>query len=162
MRAALDYPTVFHDNDFRIVKGTHMAFNFEKFTDTKASFAAKVTVRRTGQLGLNAGALNSFRIKDYTYAVLYFDPDERVVGIEMTNENGLGAIEIKKSETNTFIRARNFCDRYGIDYSDSKSYRLLRDNETGFLFFHLEDAEPKAEQGEAAAAAGEEEEATTP
>ena len=138
-----------------------MAFNFEKFTDTKASFAAKITIRKTGQLGLNAGALNSFRIKDYNYAVLYFDPDKRAVGIELTNENVPGAIEIKKSETNTFIRARNFCDRYGIDYSDSKSYRLLKDNESGYLYFCLTDAEPNAERGETAPE-GEEEGAATP
>jgi hypothetical protein len=119
-----------------------MAFKFEKFTDTKSSFFAKATIRRTGQIGFNAGAINALKIKDFAYAILYFDPEQRVVGIELTNTDGPGAIEIKKSETNTFVRARNFCDRFSIDYKESRTYKLMRDSESGFLYFSLNESEP--------------------
>jgi hypothetical protein len=119
-----------------------MAFNFQKFTDTKSSFFAKATIRRTGQIGFNAGAINALKITEFVYAILYFDPEQRIVGIELTNTDGPGAIEIKKSETNTFVRARNFCDRFDIDYEESRTYRLLRDPESGFLYFSLNQSEP--------------------
>jgi hypothetical protein len=81
--------------------------------------------------------------------VLYFDPEQRVVGIELTNDKGPGTIEIKKSETNTFVRARNFCDRYQIDYKESRTFRVSRETETGFLYFSLNDAEQPTEEDKA-------------
>ncbi|WDI40227.1 hypothetical protein [Bremerella sp. P1] len=114
-----------------------MAFNFQKFTDTDTSFVARITVRQTGQLGFNAGAINRFDINSYEKAILYFDPVERVVGIELTNENSEGAIDIKRSPTNTYIRAKNFCDRFEIDYKESHRFELQKDSDTGLLIFEL-------------------------
>jgi len=115
-----------------------MKFSFERFTETDTTFSARVTIRRTGQIGFNAGAINSFRVKDYDFCVLYFDAKHKVVGMELTKEALEGSIRIKKSDTNTYVRAKNFCDRFGIDYSKSQRYELRKDPETGFLYFELE------------------------
>lgn len=115
-----------------------MSFKFVRFTETDASFLAKAAIRQTGQLGFTAGAVNRYRIGDFDFAVLYFDAENRVVGIELTKERGEGAIPIKKSKTNTYIRAKNFCDRFEIDYSRSHRYDLRRDDQTGFLYFELD------------------------
>ena len=114
-----------------------MPFLFEKFTDTDKSFAAGITIRQTGQFGFNAGAINRFRINDFSFAVLYFDPRQRVVGIQLLREAAEGAIEIKKSESNTYVRAKNFCDRYEISYEDSHRFELRKDEETDLLYFEL-------------------------
>lgn len=115
-----------------------MEFNFEKFVDTDKSFAARATIRqRTGQIGFNLGSINLYKIRDYTKAVLYFDREQRVIGIEFTNEGGPGAIDIKQSRTNTYVRAKNFLDKYGIDYENSHTHELNRDGETGMLYFSL-------------------------
>lgn len=125
-----------------------MGFNFQRFTDTDSSFAARVTVRqRTGQIGFNTGAINRFKIRDYTFAILYFDEQEKTVGIELTNEMQDGAIEIKQSRSNTYIRGKNFCDLHGIDYTSVQRFELRRDEETGFLFFRLSE-EIKSAAGE--------------
>lgn len=114
-----------------------MPFNFVKFTAPDISYAASVTIRATGQMGFSSGALNLYKIRDYNYCVLYFDQESRAVGIELAADNCDGAIPIKKSDSNTHIRAKNFCDRFGIDYSKSRRYRLKKESETGFLFFEL-------------------------
>lgn len=116
-----------------------MPFNFQRFTDTDSSFSAKVTIRKTGQLGFNLGAINLYSIRAYDYCVLYFDLEDRVVGIELTNDKCEGAVEIKKNEANTYVRAKNFCDRFQIHYTESHSHGLEKDHESGFLFFRIDD-----------------------
>jgi hypothetical protein len=123
-----------------------MKFNFEKFTETDTSFAAKVTIRRTGQMGFNTGAINSFRVRDSDFCILYFDPKNRVVGMELVKESCEGAIQIKKSDANTYVRAKNFCDRYAIDYVKSHRYELKKDSGTGFLYFELDQEEAADEE----------------
>ncbi len=83
-----------------------MSFNFVRFTDTETSFAASVTIRATGQMGFSSGAQNLYQIRSYDYCVLYFDAERRVIGIELAKEHCDGAIPIKKSDSNTHIRAR--------------------------------------------------------
>ena len=116
-----------------------MSFEFEKFTDTGTSYSARATIRRTGQIGFNSGAVNRYGIHDYAYAILYFDTKRRVVGIGLETGKSEGAIEIRKSNTNTYIRARNFCDRYGMDYTESHRYELKQDPESKFLYFELDE-----------------------
>jgi hypothetical protein len=125
-----------------------MAFNFVKFTDTETSFAATVTIRSTGQIGFSAGALNLYKIGDYGHCILYFDQDRRVVGMELTAQNCEGAMPIKKAASNTHLRAKNFCDRFGINYEKSRRYRLKKDAESGFLYFELENEEADVEPDE--------------
>lgn len=113
-----------------------MKFNFEKFVETNSSFAAKVTIRqRTGQIGFNLGAVNRFKIHEYKYAILYFAPSERVVGLQLVNEEEPGSIRISTKKSNTFVTAKNFFDKYGVDYSQSHRHDLEQDPESGLLFF---------------------------
>lgn len=113
-----------------------MKFKFEKFVETDSSFAAKVTIRqRTGQIGFNSGAINRFKVNDYKYVVLYFDPSERVVGIQLVRSEEPGSIPISKKQSNTYVTAKNFFDKYGIDYSHSHRHDLEQDPESGFLCF---------------------------
>ena len=124
-----------------------MAFQFLKFTEVDASFAARVTVRqRTGQIGFNRGAINRFRVHDYKYAVLYFDAQARVVGIELVNDQVEGAIAIKWSPSNTYVRAKNFMDCWGIDYATSHSHELKRDDASGLLYFQLDNVVDASEE----------------
>jgi len=127
-----------------------MGFSFEKFTETETSFDARVTIRRTGQIGFNAGAKNSYNIGDYEFVVLYFDREKRAVGLELTNEQVPGAITRKKSAANTYVRAKNFCDRYQMDYSESRKFALRKDAETGYLYFCLDEAQNEREKGDRA------------
>lgn len=122
-----------------------MRFSFEKFTDPDSSYDAKVSIRRTGQFGFNSGSVNKFRLSDYPFAVLYYDSAHRVVGIELRMEKCEGALELNRAPSNFFIRAKNFCDRFGLDYAKASRYPLRRDDESGFLFFEIGEGEPADE-----------------
>ena len=67
-------------------------FKFEKFTDPASSYDAKVSIRQTGQFGFNAGAVNKFRLSDYGFVVLYFDTENRAIGIELKAEQCEGSL----------------------------------------------------------------------
>jgi len=73
--------------------------------------------------------------------VLYFDNSRRAVGIALQPVTGEGALELNRNPSNVFIRAKNFCDRYGIEYGEAKRFPLRRDDETGFLYFELKEGE---------------------
>ena len=120
-------------------------FEFQKFTANKTSFAAKVTIRRTGQIGFSSAAKNRFKIEDYNFVVLYIDQSLRVVGIELLVDDTEGAIPLHKSRINTYVQAKIFCDCYHIDYCESHRYALEQDNESGYLYFRLQAAITKAE-----------------
>ena len=73
----------------------------------------------------------------------------------MTKENSEGAIPIKKSDSNTHIRAKNFCDKFAIDYSKSHRHRLRKDAQSSLLYFELgqEEEDTEDDSGEIAATA---------
>lgn len=122
-----------------------MPFKFEKFADTETSYDAKVSIRRTGQFGFNTGAANKYNLNDYPYVVLYFDSERRAIGIELQKERVEGALDLNRNPSNIYIRSKNFCDRFGIDYSSASRYPLRKDEETGFLVFELTEGEKSAE-----------------
>lgn len=128
--------------------GDSVKFEFEKFVEVDSSFSAKVTVRqKTGQIGFNSGAINRFKIDNFSYSILYFDPTYRVVGIQLVDAEQPGAIKISKKSSNTYITAKNFLDKYGINYENSHRHDLERDTDSGFLYFHVdEDAESEASE----------------
>lgn len=116
-----------------------MGFNFTKFTQVNDSFAARVSIRqRTGQIGFNSGACNAFGITDHEYVILYYDEAQRAIGLTLEKEKSDGCIEIKSSKSNTYIRAKNFLDRFQIDYSASRRFELRKERDSGFLYFLID------------------------
>lgn len=123
-----------------------MNFNWVPFTQTNETFAARITVRQTGQFGFTRGALNSYAIKESEFAYLFFDPDRRAVGIKLSTEKGPGAIQInKKNDSNVHIRAKNFCDKHEISLEKARRYDLKEDKASKILYFLLDDGEDELE-----------------
>lgn len=123
-----------------------MKLGFIKFTEVNSPFRAKVTVRqKTGQIGFSSGAVNKYGISKYTCLVMYYAPEDRIVGLQLTNdESAEGAIRIVKRKANNYFSAKNFLDCFGVDYTHSTRFDLERDAETGMLYFCLDKGE-KAE-----------------
>lgn len=125
-------------------------FNFEKFTEVDASFTPRVAIRQNGQIGFSSGAVNKYKIDQFSYCVLYFDADSRVIGVSLEKEEVEGAIAIRSTKANTYIRAKNFLEKYRVDYSSSSRYELMDEKESGILYFELtEESEASEEEKDA-------------
>jgi hypothetical protein len=115
-----------------------MPFAFEKFVDTDRSFLARVSIRQNGQIGFNSGAVNLYELGKYKFVVMYYDRISHVIGILPTIEKVEGAIELASGTSNTFIRARNFLEKYSISYSEPRRFVLRIEHESGILYFETE------------------------
>ena len=121
-------------------------FNFEKFSDPESPYEAKISIRRTGQFGFNAGAVNKYKLSECPFVVLYYDVQQRVIGIELKHEKCESALELNMAPSNVFISAKNFCDRFGLNYSGASRFPLKKDSESGFLFFEIGEREDDGDE----------------
>jgi hypothetical protein len=113
-----------------------MGFDFEQFTEVSGSYAPKLSIRNTGQIGLSQGLLRRVGIGDgQWYALLYFDKKQQAIGVKFTQEeNARGAVKVQKRATtsadggknwNGHIPARAFLDYCGIEFRGKKSQGYL-------------------------------------
>lgn len=115
-------------------------FNFERFTETGKSFNARATIRSNGQIGFNEGARNLFELAQFSYVVLFFDSNQRAVGLKFTNnKEEVGALPFKADLRNTCVNAAGFLDKHGIDYKKSSRHSLERHGD--FIVMMLTDVE---------------------
>jgi hypothetical protein len=111
---------------------------FEKFTKTGRVYIPKASIWSRGQIGLNQGAIEKFNLDDFNFAVLYYDHDEKKIGIQFTNEKGEGAIKLtKRKGGGTSISANAFLGYYDIEHATTKKYDVALDEESGFFVIQL-------------------------
>ena len=74
---------------------------------------------------------------------MFYDEENRAVGILLTDDsNEAGVIRFSNNPQNTYVGAKAFLDRYGIDYSKSRRYALAKEGD--LLVFEL--AKPLGKQ----------------
>ena len=107
-------------------------FDFEQFTGVTGSYAPKLSIRNTGQIGLSQGLLRRVGIGDGNwFALLFFDKKRQAIGVKFTQEADVkGAVKVQKRVSpsadggknwNGHIPARAFLDYYGIEFRGKKS-----------------------------------------
>jgi hypothetical protein len=101
---------------------------FERWATGGRSYKPKLTIRQGGQLGLNQGAVKRFQLDNETYAVLFYDPDGRRIGIKFTrNSEEEGVIKVITRLKSATVYAKPFLDYYAISYDKSRRFDLLWD-----------------------------------
>jgi hypothetical protein len=112
---------------------------FEKFTQTRHRFKPKLSIwGKGGQIAFNQGAIDRYNLRNYQYAILFFDREKNRMGIKFTNnENEEGAIKFKIRTTGGVIPGKAFLDYYGIDYSETKNYDVEFDKENDLYIVNL-------------------------
>lgn len=127
-------------------------FAFEKFTQTGGVFSPMISVRKDGALGISQGALRKFGLAEgEKYVVLHYDRTANAIGIEVVkDESEEGAIKLVKREAagrggqpsiSASISARSFLEYYGINRSETTSYRAYKDENLGFIIVELNSPE---------------------
>lgn len=102
---------------------------FQRFTKTRSrGYTPKASIWSRGQIGFNQGAVEKFKIAEFDYAILFYDPDTRKIGVSFTNDGKEeGATKISKRATGASISASAFLDCYEIDHSKTKKYDIEYD-----------------------------------
>jgi len=111
---------------------------FERFTQIGQSFKPKISIwANGGQIGFNQGSMKRYRLEKYQYAIIFFDKENKRVGIKFTNdENEEGAIKFNPQRG--VISGKAFLDYYSIDYSKTKNYDVVFDQENDLYIINLE------------------------
>lgn len=100
---------------------------FEKFIMTGRSYKPKASIRANGQIGLNLGAIEKFKLDKYKYAILFFDKENKQIGIKLTNNEEEGICKLQVRKSNAAISGKAFLDYYSIDYSKTKKHEAVWD-----------------------------------
>ncbi len=142
-----------------------MSFDFEQFTGVTGSYAPKLSIRNTGQIGLSQGLLRRVGVADgQWFALLFFDKKRQAIGVKFTQENDIkGAVKVQKRETTSadgaknwsgHIPARAFLDYCGIEYRGKKSQGYYPEFGDGGMVIAVlgsgvdeEDDDPTEEEG---------------
>ena len=111
---------------------------FEKFTEKARSFRPKLSLRSNSTIGLNAPAVIKFKLKDVKCVTLYYDRDEKKIGLKPTsNTDEEGAHPLNMSKTGAWISARRFLDFFGLTTAETKRYDAGWDEEEKMIVAQL-------------------------
>lgn len=121
-----------------------MEYNFKKYTQVGKKIEKRMTITRTGHIGLPTQFYKDNKIDDYRFAVIYYDEDAKTVGVKFTKEQEDGALLISKNRDGYggYLSAKNFfrlnnipairyARRYAYDKISLEQAGLRGD---GFLF----------------------------
>jgi len=111
---------------------------FKKFTEIGRGFKPKASIWSRGQIGFNKGALKHYHIDRYKHAIFYYDDENELIGIELTNDDndeGLHKINVRKA--GVMISAKAFLDCNGVDLATTRQFDLKKDNNSGLLIIDL-------------------------
>jgi hypothetical protein len=114
---------------------------FERYTKTNLRLGEpKISIWSRGQIGFNSTAIVKYKLKDFDYAVLFFDKDTKTIGVKLTNDKREpGAMKLVKRKSGGFsFSAQGFLKYYNIDYGETKKYDLTYDESEKLYIFQLE------------------------
>lgn len=113
---------------------------FERFTKTRGrAYTPKASIWSRGQLGFNQGAIEKFNLKDYDYAVLFYDREAKKIGVKFTNDNSEeGVVKVVRRPTGgASISAKAFLVHYEIAHSETKKYDVEYDRDNDLYVITL-------------------------
>ncbi len=94
---------------------------FKKFVGGGQSFSPKLSIRSTGQIGLNSGAIHRFNLEKYSFVELYFDEETSLIGVKPLKEKTDGSYPLKIRNKNISISAKAFLEFFSIYYQKSRA-----------------------------------------
>lgn len=114
--------------------------SFEKFTKirvTRGNPEPIATLWKSGRLGFNVKAVELFRIKNFTYAEIYFDSETNEAGVKFLTEKGEDTLKIIHNISGSDVSFISFARHRGLDLSQKRYYKLRWDAGYGMVVFSL-------------------------
>jgi hypothetical protein len=81
-----------------------------------------VSIRKNGQIAFNSKSVQSFDIKSWKYAYLYFDKTKEKVGIELSNKKDRGARKITMLGGTALISGSAFLKHFNVSVSKARKF----------------------------------------
>jgi len=100
---------------------------FEKFTETGSgrggNVQSKISLRKSGSIGVNNAALEEFFEDDHEAVVMYFDEDENTVGMKPTDDKSEeGAYTLSRSDSGGSVTPTAFLRRHDLIPQQTTQY----------------------------------------
>jgi alkanesulfonate monooxygenase SsuD/methylene tetrahydromethanopterin reductase-like flavin-dependent oxidoreductase (luciferase family) len=126
---------------------------FEKFTKKGSSGGRSgqkpyISLRRSGTVGVNNAATEKY-LDGYDWGVMAYDKVNRLVGIELHEQEVEGAYKIRKSDREghgSNINCRAFTREYGLIPDRTTRYDVQQDNEGEMLILELDEPAKKIQR----------------
>lgn len=94
-----------------------MTYQFKKFEGRNIKQEDRITVTKSNSIGFPKKCYEDNNIKDFKYAVLYYDENQKAIGIQFSNreeEKNKFKIAHSKKQYGGHIIARSFFRTYNI------------------------------------------------
>lgn len=122
------------------IAGKNMIRHWEEFQlapDTKNVTEARISLTPKGLISLNWVAMECF--KDVKAVVLLFDRINSLIGLRPSEPSVRNAFPLIKSgkSKSCFVRAKKFCNFYGIRNSATVVFQDVEQDETGTVVLNL-------------------------
>ncbi len=125
-----------------------MTYMFERFPGTRRGYSPRASVRKSGQIGINNGAVMQYILEEYKKVFLHYDAAKQVIGMEFVRESSdPAACAVVHRNGDSYVSAKSFFEWCQIPLaSETRRYRLDRDKGTGMLIIELaRPLEPRSE-----------------
>jgi len=116
----------------------HMAFvKFE--TPKMGQEMPKIEILKRGEININREASVLYKLYKFEYAILYYDPDKKKVGVQLTNDElDPACIKIvKKKDGSCIMSAVSFLKYYNINYDKTINFNPEFDEDNDMIIFDL-------------------------
>lgn len=112
---------------------------FEEFKSKRGKFTPQVTINKGGGFGLNSGMHHRYDLSQYKAAKLYFDAENKRVGIRVFKEpeDGSFKLKVRNNEKGVYFGAKSFVEAYNLDRSKIAGRyhpELINDPQFGEMF----------------------------
>ena len=99
-----------------------MQYNFKKHEDVHGRFETRISITGVNSFGFPAKFYADNNLKDYKYVVLFWDADNKAIGIQFSNdEQEKSKLSlVKSSKYGASLSAKSFFTKNALD---SKKYK---------------------------------------
>lgn len=112
---------------------------FEKYDKQSGrNIGAFCTITDKGQLGISSVFGKSVGISAFNFCDLYFDREERIIGIYLLKESTDCSLKIGKNRDYCTIRVVGFLNHFNIKNDVTKRYPAVWDEEMRLIIIRLE------------------------
>ncbi len=111
---------------------------WEQFRETTGRFKPRISIRSNGTIGFNAGAVRKFGFDKQDYILLFYDAENRRIGIRPSNESGgEGILKLNRFAKAAWVSAGRFFNFFDIPVEKTKRYDPIVDEKQKMVVVQL-------------------------